>query len=194
MVIAMANGEDDDINAMKKVDDKYFEENDKYLYWNTFMMMTRIRTAMDEEIGPGFATKWNTLWYALRLKFTDDIIREEATKFLNGDFDYRREIYGYKIYDIMKEYATAYPVALLKIYSLVNNNKDESGYTLVRQIVDFGYIFDRKIVNSKLNDNGTIEYYPAVHVHKTQEELEKEHEELRKKVLESRKRRGIINT
>ena len=191
VMMALAEGADDDINAMKKVDDKYLEENDEYLYWNTPFMMTRIRHAMENELNPLVPTQWNTLWYSLRLKFTDDIIRKEALEFLNGKFDYRKEIYGYKIYDVMKEYGLSYPQALLKIYSLKNNEKDDTGYTLVRRITDYHVpLYTKyKIVNSILHDNGVIEYIKIEEKIKTQEEIDKEYEELEKIVAKEREER-----
>lgn len=189
VMMALAEGVDDDINTMKKVDDKYLEENDEYLYWNTLFMMTRIRHAMENELNPLVPTQWNTLWYSLRLKFTDDIIRKQALEFLNGKFDYRKEIYGYKIYDVMKEYGLSYPQALLKIYSLKNNEKDDTGYTLVRRITDYHVpLYAKyKIVNSVLHDNGVIEYIKIEEKIKTQEEIEKEYEENEKRCEEIRK-------
>ena len=189
VMMALAEGVDDDINAMKKVDDKYLEENDEYLYWNTLFMMTRIRHAMENELNSLVPTQWNTLWYSLRLKFTDDIIRKEALEFLNGKFDYRKEIYGYKIYNVMKEYGLSYPQALLKIYSLKNNEKDDTGYTLVRRITDYHVpLYAKyKIVNSVLHDNGVIEYIKIEEKIKTQEEIDKEYEENEKKCEEIRK-------
>jgi len=189
---AIARGEDDDINKMKKIDDEYFEKNDEYLYWNTHFMMTRIRTAMENELNPWVPTGWNTLWYSLRLKFTDDTIRKEALDFLNGKFDYRKEIYGNKIYDIMKKYNLSYPQALLKIYSIKNNEKDDTGYTLERQIGDYHIpVWSRfKITNSVLHDNGIIEYLePVEEKRKTQEEIDKKREELEKIVKKEREER-----
>ena len=189
--MALSEGADDDINKMKKVDDEYLEKHNEYLYWNTLFMMSRIRTAMEEELNPFVPTQWNTLWYALRLKFTDDVIRKEALSFLNGNFDYRKEIYGYRIYDIMKEYGLSYPQALLKIYSLKNDEKDDTGYTLVRQITDFHvpvYAARYKILDSILHENGVIEYFKVEEKKKTQEEIDKKREESKKSYEELRKK------
>ena len=95
---------DDDMNAMLKVDNKYLKEHDSYLYWDTHFMMVRIKHSMEEECNFILPNEWNTLWYSLRLKFTNDTIRNEALLFLNGDICYIKEIYGYKIYDVMKKY------------------------------------------------------------------------------------------
>lgn len=189
--IALLNKEDDDINKMKEFDDNYFKENNKYLYWNTLFMASRIKTAMEEENNYLLPTKWNTLWYSLRLKFTNDIIRKEAIEFLNGNFNYTKEIYGYKIYDIMKEYGLCYPVALLQIYSLVNNKKDKSGYTLERKVIDYHVSLQvkNKIIHSKLNKNGTIEYLVPEYKEKSQEELNLEYEQLKTIVEKERNER-----
>ena len=191
LMMAFMEGVDDDINAMKKVDDEYLEKNDEYLYWNTPFMMIRIEHAMADELSPFLPSQWNTLWYSLRLKFTDDIIRKEALEFLNGKFDYRKEIYGYKIYDVMKEYGLSYPQALLKIYALKNNNKDDTGYTLVRRITDYHipvYVTSYKISNSILHDNGIIEYIKVEEKIATPEEIENDYKENTKKCEEIRKR------
>lgn len=182
VIIAMKNGVDDDLSKMKQIDDKYLKENDKYLYWNTLFMASRIKYAMEEECSSALPNTFNTLWYALRLKFTDDTIRSEAINFLNGNINYSKEIYGYKIYDIMKKYLLAYPMALLKIYEL-NGGDDE--FALKRQIYDWQVPSrsEYKIANSMLKDN-KIEYLEIKLKAKTTEELENEYEERKRSIQE----------
>ena len=182
IIIAMKNGVDDDLNKMKQIDDKYLEENDKYLYWNTLFMASRIKYAMEEECSKALPNTFNTLWYALRLKFTDDIIRSEAIEFLNGNINYSKEIYGYKIYDVMKEYLLAYPMALLKIYEL---NGGDNEFTLKRQIYDWQVPSrsEYKIANSML-ENNKIKYLEVKLNAKTAEELEDEYEKRKKSIQE----------
>lgn len=178
---------DDDMNLMKETDKKYLDENDKFLLWNTYQMASMIGISMENELNSFYQTTWNTMWYSLRLKFTDEIIQKEALEYLNGHVDYTKEIYGHKIYDIMKEYECAYPMALLKIYA-IKNNWNDGKYVLEREVLDFNN-YPVKIRNSKLQEDGTIEYLPHVPDHITQEEWNKDYEELKRKQKERIKNR-----
>ena len=91
----------------------------------------------------------------------------------------------------MKEYGLSYPQALLKIYALKNDNKDDTGYTLVRRITDYHipvYVTSYKILNSILHDNGIIEYIKVEEKITIQEEIENDYKENTKKCEEIRKR------
>ena len=58
---------------------------------------------MIQELNFAYPTDQLCIWLALRLKFTDDAIKNEVIKYINGYTDYTKEIYGYQIYKIMKE-------------------------------------------------------------------------------------------
>ena len=189
MIMALANGEDDDMNAMKKVDDAYTKEHGEHHYWNAMMSRYKVMGAMNEDIGYGFGNEWAGLWYSLRLKFTDDTIRNEFKLFLNDELNYGKEVYGYKIYDIMKKYNIAYPVALLQIYELKCGGKDDTGFTLERKLVEWQYNMGSRIQNSRLNEDGTVTFLPRpVEKIPTQEELAAEYEKLDKEVEEIKKK------
>lgn len=133
----------------------------------------------------------NAMWLAIRLKYTSPEVIELMLNFLNGNIDYTSELYGVKIFDIMKKRSVSYVEAILFIYENHINFKPTKEFAKYQRGKDRGH----ELHYAFLDEDGNIDYdynEPEDTYSKLDEtEKQKLLENALKKIKENRKRRGL---
>lgn len=94
-------------------------------------------------------------WLGLRLKFTDDEVRNLIDDFLYDIRHYNYTICGETIFQTMKRYGISYPEAVFEQYL------NKTGYADVNKYGDYPHLQNRMqnmLFATKVNEDGQIEY------------------------------------
>lgn len=94
-------------------------------------------------------------WLGLRLKFTDDEVRNLVDDFLHDIRHYDYTICDETIFQTMKKYGISYPEAIFEQYL------NKTGYADTNRYGDYPYLQNRMqnmLFATKINEDGQIEY------------------------------------
>lgn len=175
-----------------KMNEKNKKKDGGTRYWSEQQMMMKM---VEEAIRTnGDVSQYFTsiaIWMSVRMKYTSPEVIKLMLHFLYGNTDYTAELYGIKIFDVMKKRAISYPEAILVIY------EEQTNFQPTKELAKYnrGKYRGYNMRYAYLDEDGKICYNfeeEDTYSKLTEEEKSEMAKKIVKDIEEIKKRKGLI--